>query len=178
VSDPQPWPTCTPAAILPEAPPRLPAWLRAWWPAFLWAAVIFALSTDPFSSSHTAGILEPVIHWFVPSFSPGQVEFIHYVIRKTAHFTEYFIFGLFLYRAVRGSQKGWHWTWGLTAWFIAACYSALDEIHQAFVASRTASAYDSLLDSAGAFVAILILFVIFRLRQARPPAARPIPEAS
>jgi len=43
---------------------------------------------------------------------------------------------------------------GLTALFCAAGYSALDEIHQAFVASRTASPYDSLLDSIGAFFCI------------------------
>jgi VanZ family protein len=63
---------------------------------------------------------------------------------------------------VRGDRKGWRWTWGLAALFCAAGYSALDEIHQAFVASRTASPYDSLLDSTGAFAALVVLWMWFR----------------
>ncbi len=43
---------------------------------------------------------------------------------------------------------------------------SLDEIHQAFVASRTASPYDSLLDSIGATFAVVTLFLWFRLRTA------------
>jgi VanZ family protein len=69
---------------------------------------------------------------------------------------------LLLYRGVRGARRGWRWSWGLTALFIAASYSILDEIHQAFVASRTASPYDSLLDSVGAFVAFAVLCIWFR----------------
>jgi VanZ family protein len=87
---------------------------------------------------------------------------VHHVIRKCAHFTEYFVFCLLLYRGVRGDRKGWRWTWGLAALFCAAGYSVLDEIHQAFLASRTASPYDSLLDSIGALAAFSVLWVWLR----------------
>jgi VanZ family protein len=140
----------------------LRAWLRAWWPALVWAVVIFMMSTDTFSSEHTAWVLEPVIRWIKPSLTTLQVEMIHHYIRKAAHFTEYFIFCLLLFRAVRGQHRGWRWMWGLTALFIAAAYSALDEVHQAFVASRTASPYDSLLDTTGAFAAMTVLWLWFR----------------
>jgi len=43
--------------------------------------------------------------------------------------------------------------------FLRRGYSVLDEIHQAFVASRTASPYDSLLDSIGAFAAFVVLWM-------------------
>jgi len=69
-----------------------------------------------------------------------------------------------LYRGVRGDRKGWRWTWGIAAFFCAAGYSVLDEIHQAFIASRTASAYDSLLDSIGALFAFAVLWLWFRFR--------------
>jgi len=49
-------------------------------------------------------------------------------------------------------RPGWRWTWALAALSIAAEYSALDEIHQAFVAS--------LLDSSGAFVASVVIPVV------------------
>jgi len=145
-------------------PPRVPARLRAWWPALLWAGVIFSTSTDTFSAEHTGAVLERILHWLVPSITEERFLTIHHFIRKTAHFTEYFVFCLLLYRGVRGDRKGWRWTWGLTALFCAAGYSVLDEIHQAFVASRTASPYDSLLDSIGAFAALGVLWVWFRLR--------------
>jgi VanZ family protein len=153
----------------------IPAWLRAWWPAVLWAVVIFMMSTDSFSAEHTGSIVEPLLRWLVPSLTADQIDVIHTFIRKSAHFGEYFVFALFIYRGVRGAHKGWRWTWAFTALFIAAGYSALDEIHQAFVASRTASPYDSLLDSVGAFVAIATLYLWFRLRR---PTPLPAPELS
>ena len=170
MSDPQPWRNPRPAPQLPELQPRLhklliPAWVRAWWPALVWACVIFTLSTDSFSSEHTASVLLPIVRWLFPHLSEDQYNFIHHIIRKSAHFTEYFIFYLFLYRGVRGERKGWRWRWGFSAWFIAAVYACLDEVHQAFVASRTASPYDSLLDSIGALFACLALWIWFRYRR-------------
>jgi VanZ family protein len=140
------------------------ALLSNWWPAFIWAAFIFSMSTDTFSAEHTGSVLEPILRRLVPSLAEDQLWSIHYSLRKSAHFAEYFVFCLLLYRGVRGGRKGWRWTWGLVASFSAVGYSMLDEIHQVFVASRTASSYDSLLDSAGAFVAIAALWVWFRLR--------------
>ena len=168
----QPWRNPRPAPSLEEIqsrlePPRTWSWIRAWWPAMVWAGVIFSLSTDSFSAEKTGTILEPILRWFMPAMPRELFEAIHYVIRKSAHFTEYFIFCLLIYRGVRGGRGGWRWTWGIAALFCAAGYSILDEIHQAFVASRTASAYDSLLDSTGAFVAFAVLWLWFRVRRAR-----------
>jgi VanZ family protein len=140
-------------------------WLRAWWPALVWASVIFSLSTDTFSSEHTASVIEPILKWLDRSLTEAQFEAIHHLIRKSAHFTEYFIFCLLLYRGVRLGREGWRWTWGVAALSCAAGYSVLDEIHQAFVASRTASPYDSLLDSTGAFAAFAVLWLWFRWRR-------------
>jgi VanZ family protein len=170
VPDFQPWRNPRPAPHLPEIqarlrPSRAPAWLRAWWPALLWAGVIFSMSTDTFSAEHTASLIEPILRWMVRSLTENQFSAIHYFIRKSAHFTEYFVFCLLLYRGLRGNRKGWRWAWGVAALFCAAGYSVLDEIHQAFVASRTASAYDSLLDSIGAFAALGVLWMWFRRRR-------------
>jgi VanZ family protein len=131
------------------------------------------MSTDTFSAEHTASVFERILHWIAPSMTAAQFEIIHHLIRKTAHFTEYFVFCLLLYRGVRGARAGWRWTWGLSAIFIAASYSALDEIHQAFVASRHASPYDSLIDSTGAFFAVVVLWLWFRSRNHRDAIALP-----
>lgn len=169
----QPWRNPRPAPSLAEMrshmePPKAWSWVRAWWPAVAWAGVIFTLSTDSFSAANTGSILEPIVRWFIPSMPQEVFNVIHYFVRKSAHFTEYFIFCLLIYRGVRAGREGWRWTWGVAALSCAAGYSILDEIHQAFVASRTASGYDSLLDSVGAFVAFGMLWLWFRLRRERP----------
>ena len=171
----QPWRNPRPAPQLAEIQARMRPrhawnWLRAWWPAIVWACVIFSMSTDTFSSEHTASVLEPMLRWLIPSITDERFDLIHHVIRKSAHFSEYFVFCLFLYRGVHAGRKGWRWTWGVAALSLAAGYSILDEIHQAFVASRTASAYDSLLDSAGAFAAFAFLWLWFRWRRTAAPA--------
>lgn len=172
MADPQPWRNPRPIPQLSEMEGRIqtPQQLRllmAWLPALFWAAVIFSLSTDAFSADHTGRILRPILFWLIPHLSEQGFVTIHFFVRKAAHFTEYFIFCLLLYRGIRAGQRGWRWSWALTALFIAAGYSALDEIHQAFVASRTASPYDSLLDSIGAAFAVVALFLWFRVRSAQ-----------
>ena len=171
MSSSEPWRNPPPAPQLSELRPRIPpksfipAWLRAWSPALLWGVVIFVASTDSFSHDHTANVFRYILHWFAPSLSAAAFESIHHFIRKSAHFIEYFIFYLLLYRGIRGSRVGWHWSWAFGAWFIAACYAALDEVHQLFVPSRGPSAWDSLLDSTGALVALLVLYLLHRLRR-------------
>jgi VanZ family protein len=127
--------------------------------------LIFLASTDGFSSEHTSRLIEPILRWFYPAISQDNLDYIHHLIRKSAHFVEYFIFCLLLYRGIRGSRRqprAWNWSWALVAWLIAAAYSALDEIHQIFVPSRGPSAWDSLLDSTGALFALLALFLLYR----------------
>ena len=134
-----------------------------------WGCLIFVASTDTFSAEHTGSLLITILHWLIPNISDDRFDSIHHIIRKTGHFTEYFIFYVLLFRGIRGERRGWQVSWAAGALFIAAGYSALDEIHQSFVASRTASVWDSMLDSTGAFAALILLFLFFQLyRSARP----------
>jgi VanZ family protein len=152
-----------------DAPPppksSIPLWLRAWWPALLWAVLISTLSTDSFSAAHTSRIIEPMLRWLFPSISPDALELVHHFIRKCAHFTEYFIFFVLLYRGFQASHPNgqtWRWSWAWMAWLIAAVYSIFDEVHQIFVPSRGPSPWDSLLDSTAALFALIVLFLLYR----------------
>jgi VanZ family protein len=131
--------------------------LKYWLPAVAWAIVISWASTDAFSSAHTSVIFVPLLHWLFPHASPESIDRMHFFIRKSAHFSEYFLFSLLLFRGVRGENREWKLRWAIWALAIAAGYSALDEFHQSFVASRTASPWDSLLDTTGATAAQVAL---------------------
>jgi VanZ family protein len=146
--------------------------LGAWLPAIVWAILISWASTDVFSSSHTSRFIVPVLHWLFPHASAEAIDQTHFFIRKAAHFTEYFVFSLFLIRALRGQHQGWQVRWAIWALAIAAGYSALDEFHQSFVPSRTASPWDSLIDTTGAAAAQIFLWVWIRMHARLPIRGR------
>jgi VanZ family protein len=135
----------------------------------VWAALISLASTDTFSAAHTSRIILPLLHLLLPQASSPTLEWLHFLIRKCAHFVEYFVFGLLLLRAVRGERHGWMLRWAVLALVIAAGYSALDEFHQSFVPSRTASPWDSLLDTFGAAAAQVVMWAIARRHAASTP---------
>ena len=131
--------------------------VKNWLPAIAWACLISFLSTDEFSSEHTSVYIIPVLHLLIPQASGEALELMQAIIRKTAHFTEYFILGVLLYRALSGGDQEWKPKWALWAIVIAAAYASLDEFHQSFVPSRTASPWDALIDTVGAFAAEIVV---------------------
>jgi VanZ family protein len=138
--------------------------LKLWLPVIAWAIVISWASTDAFSASNTSKYVIPALHWLFPHASAETLDRLHFFIRKSAHFTEYFVFSFLLLRAIRGQHRGWQVRWAIAALAIAAGYSALDEFHQWFVPSRTASPWDSLLDTTGAATAQVLLWLWSRFR--------------
>lgn len=139
-------------------------WLRWWWPALAWAAVIAAFSTDPFSSTHTSRIIVPLLHWLFPAWPGRTLALWHHYIRKAAHVSEYFLLSLFLVRAIRAGRGGWRLAWAGTAVAIAAGWAAIDEVHQMYVPSRGPSIRDVLIDVSGAVIAQIFFAMIVRLR--------------
>jgi VanZ family protein len=131
--------------------------VKNWLLPVAWACLISVLSTDEFSSEHTSHFIIPVLHWLFPRASAQSLNLLHYVIRKMAHVTEYFIFGILIFPGLRGKDRGWKLRWAIWAVVIACGYAALDEFHQMFVPSRTASPWDALLDTTGATAGQVVL---------------------
>jgi len=147
--------------------PRLAHRLTPWLPAIAWAIMIYWASTSLFSSDNTSRYILPALHWLFPHATAETLDRLHFLIRKAAHFTEYFVFGVLLVRAMRGEDQGWRIRWALAALAIAAGYSALDEFHQSVVPSRTASPWDSVLDTSGAAIAQVFVWLWFRFQGCR-----------
>ncbi|HYL68798.1 MAG TPA: VanZ family protein [Candidatus Limnocylindria bacterium] len=135
-------------------------WLKLWWPALVWAVVISSFSTSVFSSEHTSRIIIPLLHWLLPHASPEALAELHHLIRKCAHFVEYFILSLLVLRGLRAGRKDTHLRWALVAIGIVAGYAALDEYHQSFVPGRGAAVADVLLDTAGGIAAQIVAALV------------------
>jgi VanZ family protein len=138
--------------------------LRRQWPVFFWAAVIWIFSTQWFAEDNTSRLIVPILKWILPGAAPATIAFLHYLIRKSAHFIEYFIFSLLVLRGIRGNRREWRIGWALAAAGVAAAYAATDEFHQSLVPGRFASFWDVLLDSSGVVAAQIVAW-LFALRR-------------
>jgi VanZ family protein len=151
-------------------------WLKTWWPALAWAVVISGFSTGAFTAEHTSRIIIPILHWLLPHASVHSLNRIHHIIRKCAHFTEYFILSLLILRGIRAGRPGSRFAWALAAIAIVACYASLDELHQHFVPGRTAAVADVLIDTTGGIAAQVVaaIFLVWghvRQKRKEPPGA-------
>lgn len=142
-------------------------WLARWWPALAWAVVIFVFSTGVFTAENTSRIIVPALHWLFPYVSLATLGEIHHLIRKGAHFAEYFILSLLILHGIRGQTRETHVRWALIAVLIVAAYASLDELHQAFVPGRTAAVTDVLLDTTGGIAAQIVAALWIRGRDRR-----------
>ena len=127
--------------------------------------VIFWMSTGMFSSEHTSRFIVPILHFLFPWLLPQEVEMMHGLIRKAGHVTEYFILGLFLFRAFRsGSSRVWNLRWAIYSVIWIVFYAVSDELHQRFVSERNASLIDIGIDSVGGILS-QIAITLWHLRK-------------
>ena len=143
-----------------------------WGPPIAWMAVIGGFSTDAFSASETGRLLMPILRWLLPGAMPSTLELLHAVLRKGMHVAEFGVLALLWYRALGWRGSGWQPKAALTALLVAAGVGVVDEGHQIFVPSRTASIMDVGWDSLGAALGLLGRWGATRLGP-RGPARAP-----
>ena len=122
-----------------------------------------------------------IVTWILQTFHgvlPDDRETASFIVRKTAHFTEYLILGTALLPAVkewRTSSSGEQTVTKkncLTAWLAGILYAVTDEIHQCFVPGRSCELRDMCIDSAGVLAGVLIVALILRNRGLRSSGSR------
>lgn len=84
------------------------------------------------------------------------------LIRKSAHFTIYFVLGVFVYLTFKSYQVKHPVFYAILFCFFYAC---TDEIHQLFIEMRTARILDVFIDTAGAFLGIELFAFVFKHRE-------------
>ena len=137
---------------------RFPRFVSYYLPLLAWLAFISFASSDNFNSGNTSRIIGPLILWLFPNTKPETLAVIHFITRKIAHFTEYAILGFLAARPFRTSPRpAISQRWFLICATLVVVYALIDEYHQSFVPSRTASIFDSMIDMAGGLTALLIV---------------------
>lgn len=132
--------------------------LSRYLPLVAWLVFISYASSDSFSSANTSRIIGPIVLWLFPNTTPEHLAIIHLIVRKVAHLTEYAILAYLAARAFRSSPRpALANRWFLISLALIVAYALLDEYHQTFVPSRTASIFDSFIDMSGGLIALLIL---------------------
>jgi VanZ family protein len=139
-------------------------------PLLLWILFISFASTSEFSAANTSVLIRPMLLWFFPNLSEARLAAVHFLTRKAAHFSEYAVLAFLARRAFISSSSSFiqhHWfQLGL---ILVVVYALLDELHQRFEPTRTASIYDSAIDVAGGLTVLLICKLCSkRLRGAMP----------
>ena len=109
----------------------------------VWGILISFLSTSVFSADNTAMFIDPILKWLAPGITNASMSVCHFLIRKSAHFSEYAVLFWLLVRGPMAHRP-------YTALALCVCYAFLDEGHQMFEQGRSASLYDVALDSSGA----------------------------
>jgi VanZ family protein len=132
--------------------------IRYWIPVIIWSILICWLSTATFSSNQSSRFIMPAIHFLFPWISPEGADLIHWVFRKTGHFTVYFIFGLLLFRAFCGDcLQGRRLRWAVYSMITLIFFAIMDEIHQSYVPSRTFLLSDVAIDITGGIFSQVVI---------------------
>lgn len=88
-----------------------------------------------------------------------------FLVRKTAHFTEYAILGSLFFLNLKSWQRPKSSTSMniLLSLIFSFLYACTDELHQIFVPGRSAQFRDILIDTLGASFGVLITYLIIKL---------------
>lgn len=140
--------------------------------AIIWMGVIFMFSAqvsdESKSSSNkvTSAVVNTVISIKKENISEEKrqkiIEDKTFIVRKTAHFTEYFILGLILILYLQTKEK-LATKYIILAIIFCVLYATSDEIHQLFVDGRSCKIMDILIDTCGSSLAILGFTSIYKI---------------
>ncbi|MBC8095054.1 MAG: VanZ family protein [Akkermansiaceae bacterium] len=149
--------------------PKTRLFFKYWLPVILWMMLIFSASGDTKSFQRSSRIIGPLINWLFPNLSEENVDQVVTAARKGAHLTEYAILAILFWRAIRQPKKSdprpWNRKLALGSVLFVALYAMTDEYHQSLIPERQGSVLDVLIDTAGAGLGMLFLWLLIRWRK-------------
>ena len=140
-------------------------------PVLLWGMLIGLFSTNMFHGNFTLKVLRALVDFLDIEISRQILLYLNSIVRKLAHVTEYFVFALLLWRAVRKELSGL-WS-GRHAWIalgLTLLLASADETHQWFRNLRTGSLADVGIDTLGALLALRLIWWRTRKKTGADPS--------
>jgi VanZ family protein len=129
-------------------------------PLVLWIGVIMFLSSGQGAMSNTSRFVRPLLIFLFPDAPEEILNVYHGYIRKLAHVAEYAMLAFWAARAfINSNQNFLRRSWFVGSFILVLAVASIDETNQSFLASRTGSIYDVLLDAAGGTAMILIFYL-------------------
>lgn len=107
-----------------------------------------------FNSAESSNQSNFIVNIIANIFNINNISILSLIVRKLAHFTEYFILGLLVYNLIYSNQKKAYF-----AIIICVLYAISDEIHQLFVPGRSCQVLDVIIDSSGSLLGIILLYI-------------------
>ncbi len=136
---------------------------------FIMLVIFYFSGQNAQVSTNSSNTLILTIINLLPDFLiKHDIEFLliklSHIVRKTAHFTIYAALGASVYWMFTSLIKKFKPTF-LIIISVLFCflYACSDEIHQTFVAGRSGELRDILIDTSGAFVGIMLIFLLFKI---------------
>ena len=127
--------------------------------------VIFIFSNSAASASTSNGMSLTVSEWVRPVLNTvalhPETDFLNFVIRKLAHFSEYALLGVLIGLAYR--LQPWSWMKGKVALLPFFIIPVLDENLQRFSSGRSCELRDMLIDSAGMAVGMMLVIAVLMM---------------
>ena len=136
--------------------------LISWILLLAWMAFIFYMSQQTGQvSSGQSGKIVLLLSKIGIEISKDNISNITFIIRKSAHFTEYFILYILLFNVI----KHYIHTKKIIFYSIMGViiYAASDEFHQYFIPGRSAEVMDVCIDTLGASIGLAILFFTLKV---------------
>ncbi|MCY6369745.1 VanZ family protein [Clostridium ganghwense] len=128
-----------------------------WLLLIIWMLVIFNFSNDPaVVSDEKSGLILTIFNSLGVDLNSIFGTLANFIVRKTGHFTEFFILYVFLYNILKESfSKKRALTMALVFTFLYACS---DEFHQIFIPGREGRFRDVLIDTSGGIAALIYFY--------------------
>lgn len=136
----------------------------SWVMLLVWMGIIFGMSHQPGQvSSSQSDLVMKIFEFLGIKLDSYFGDLATLIIRKAAHFTEYLILFLLLYRVLcfymdKKSAK----LYTLLGVFL---YASSDEIHQNFIPGRAMAFKDVMIDTSGGVMAMILTSLYERIKK-------------
>lgn len=138
------------------------------WALFIWSR---SLTVGPESSSQSLAVVR-LFSGLFGAVGVTSVDTMQFVVRKLAHFTEYFLLGLLDELALGPGRPGATRATGAALAVVALGVPVADECLQLFVPGREGALRDVLIDLAGCLCGILVARFVVKAGSGRRSPSR------